>query len=152
MDPRFGTAESPSTDEGNFWNDSWVARVSAIGAGLSPLATVVLGVVVLILLPTGAADAKKKPEWVDRGGVSSKYPSARFVTGFGMGTGDEALAQAKQMASADLASRISVRIESELSDIASQSDGEYSYKVAAVTRVKVLQLEETQRPLSKGSS
>ncbi len=97
---------------------------------------------VLALLLAGCAGtpspsaAGGEPEWVKRGGASSAYPTERFVTGFGMAEGkdEESLQQAKSMAASDLARRISVRIESELSDISQERNGRYDYEVAAVTR------------------
>jgi hypothetical protein len=86
-----------------------------------------------VVLP-GAADAKRKPAWVERGGVSAAHPHETYLTGFGMGEGTDALAHAKRMAAQDLASRISVRIEAELSDVTEERDGHHRYKVAAVTR------------------
>ncbi len=74
------------------------------------------------------------PDWVETGGRSSRYPDDRYVTGFAMAVGEAALEQARAEAAADLAARISVRIEHELRDVRAEEDGEYRYKVAAVTR------------------
>jgi hypothetical protein len=86
-----------------------------------------------VVLP-GAADAKRKPAWVERGGVSAAHPHETYLTGFGMAEGSDALPHAKRMAAQDLASRISVRIEAQLSDVSQEQDGRHRYKVAAVTR------------------
>jgi hypothetical protein len=86
----------------------------------------------LLLVSTPAAAAK--PDWVERHGVSAKYPTATYITGYGIAEGDDAVAQAKQQAAADLARKILVRIESEVSDVAQDQNGDYSYKLAAVTR------------------
>jgi hypothetical protein len=71
---------------------------------------------------------------VGAGGRSVRHPDARFVTGFAMALGDSPLERARVEAAADLASRISVRIEHELRDVSEEKDGEYSYKVASVAR------------------
>ncbi|MBW2230093.1 MAG: hypothetical protein JRG92_11430 [Deltaproteobacteria bacterium] len=85
-----------------------------------------------LLATPGAAHAR--PEWVVRGGLSSEYPRERFVTGYGVASGSGALARAKQEAAADLARKLSVRIESELSDVSREHQGHYSYRLAAMTR------------------
>jgi len=81
-----------------------------------------------------AGVAQARPEWVERHGLSSAHPSTKFVTGYGVAKGDDALARAKQEASADLARQLSVRIESEVEDVSLEKDGEYRYRLAAMTR------------------
>ncbi len=93
-----------------------------------------IGLLLSFCLLPAAGLAEAKPDWVKRSGVSDQYPRSDYVTGFAMATGDNALEEAKQAAAADLARLISVRIESELSDVSQEEDGEYSYRVAAVTR------------------
>ncbi len=78
-----------------------------------------------------------KPDWVDRGGRSPRFPDVGYVTGFGVAEGQGALDAAKERAAADLATRIEVRIEHELRDVSAERDGRYSYEVAAVTRSTV---------------
>ena len=90
--------------------------------------------VLAILAVIAAAPATAAPDWVKHHGVSSKYSSDRYLTGFGVASGDDAVTEAKQQAAADLARKISVRIESEVSDVSQEQDGDYSYKLAAVTR------------------
>jgi hypothetical protein len=84
------------------------------------------------LLPAPAS-AAAKPDWVKNGGKSPRFGDPRFVTGFAMAEGPNALEGAKQQASADLAGKISVRIEHELQDVAEEEDGEYRYRIAAIT-------------------
>jgi hypothetical protein len=50
-----------------------------------------------------------------------------------MAEDQNAVEVAKQQASADLASKISVRIQHELQDVAEEKDGEYRYRIAAIT-------------------
>jgi hypothetical protein len=88
----------------------------------------------LILLGLTTASQAAKPEWVKRHGQSSEHPSGEYLTGYGVASGDDALEQAKQAAAADLARKISVRIESEVSDVSREENGDYTYKIAAVTR------------------
>ncbi len=74
------------------------------------------------------------PDWLETGLSQRCYPETEYVTGFAVATGENALDKAKNKARADLASRISVRIEHELSDISKERDGSSSYYVASVTR------------------
>jgi len=78
-------------------------------------------------------EPSKPPDWVTAGGKSPRFPETRFLTGFAGGEGEHALERAKQQASANLANRISVRIQSQLRDVAEESDGEYHYRIAAIT-------------------
>ena len=59
-------------------------------------------------------EPSKQPDWVTAGGKSPRFPETRFLTGFAMGEGEQALERSKQQASAHLASRISVRILQQL--------------------------------------
>jgi hypothetical protein len=99
------------------------------------LLRIALGLFATLALVASASPAQaKKPEWVSRSGMSEEYPRERYITGFGVASGGNALEQATQAASADLARKISVRIESEVSDISQEQNGNYTYKLAAVTR------------------
>ena len=60
------------------------------------------------------------PDWVKHNGVSSKYSGALYVTGYGATSGADAVIEAKQQAAGDLARKISVRIESEVSDVSQE--------------------------------
>jgi hypothetical protein len=94
-----------------------------------------LGGALLVLgLLVAAGPAVARPEWVERNGLSKAFPRERFVTGYGVASGSGALARAKQEAAADLARKLSVRIESEFSDVSREDEGDYSYRLAAVTR------------------
>lgn len=76
----------------------------------------------------------RAPSWSQTGGQSPRYPNSVYVTGFAMAVGDRSLERAKAEAAADLAGRISVRIEHELRDVSAEKDGVYSYQVASTTR------------------
>ena len=92
----------------------WARRkLSALAAPVLLLALAVFaGLSVLAGAPAMAA-----PDWVKHNGVSSEYGSDRYLTGYGVASGDDAVAEAKQQAAADLARKISGRIESEVSDV-----------------------------------
>jgi hypothetical protein len=79
----------------------------------------------------GAAE----PDWVAHGGTSTKYPAATHLTGFALfkGGGDP-LSAAKAQAAADLAARITVRIESALRDEQEQKGEKYAQQIASLTR------------------
>lgn len=74
------------------------------------------------------------PDWVNNCGNAARYPAKTHLTGFGVGEEARATEQAKNQAAADLAKRITVRIEQETSDVSMEKDGDYHYAVAAVTR------------------
>jgi hypothetical protein len=101
---------------------------------------VLLSCAVLLLIQPGCASTRTapvsevaEPDWVKNGGNSPRFGDSRFVTGFAMAEGQNALDGAKQQASADLAGKISVRIQHELQDVAEEEDGEYRYRIAAIT-------------------
>ncbi len=103
-----------------------------VAPGLSPL----LGLLPLLVaaLLGAPSPAEAKPDWVKRNGLSEAFPVERFVTGYGVASGGEALERAKRDAAADLARKLSVRIESDVQDVSQETNGDYSYKLAAVTR------------------
>lgn len=74
------------------------------------------------------------PAWA-LSGASSKYPSDQYLTGIAAAKGDDALKRAIADAAADLANRITVRIEHELTDVSSEKNGKLDYHVAAMTRL-----------------
>ena len=101
-----------------------------------------LGAIVLVLLTAGCATyevdlPEQRPDWVDRGGRTARFPDQRYVTGHGRAPRDEGIEAAKQRAAADLASQLEVRIEHELRDVSAERDGRYSYELAAMTRTTV---------------
>lgn len=73
------------------------------------------------------------PEWT-KNGVSSKYPVKSHLTGFAVIDREGELDAAKSQAAADLAARISVRIENQVSDVVAEKDGQQKYAVAALTK------------------
>jgi hypothetical protein len=75
------------------------------------------------------------PEWLAKGGNSASYPNDAFLTGVAASKGDDALKRAMADAAADLANRVSVRIESELRDVSSEKNGKADYHVAAMTKL-----------------
>ncbi len=75
------------------------------------------------------------PDWISSGGNSASYPTDRYLTGIAAAQGDDALNRAMTEAAANLANRISVRIEHELSDYSAERNGEVDYHVAAVTKL-----------------
>lgn len=87
---------------------------------------------VVCALPALAAN---EPDWVARGGTSAKYPAATHLTGFALFKGGaDPLAAAKAQAAADLAARITVRIESALRDEQEQKDDKFKQQIASLTR------------------
>ena len=86
---------------------------------------------VLALPALGAAE----PEWVAKGGTSAKHPAETHLTGFAMFKGGaDPMASAKGQAAADLAGRITVRIESALRDQQEQKGDKYSQQIGTLTR------------------
>ena len=75
------------------------------------------------------------PSWIVGGGNSTNYPNELFLTGIAAAKGDDALKRAMADAAADLANRITVRIESELTDVNSETNGKVDYHIAAMTRL-----------------
>jgi len=74
------------------------------------------------------------PDWVRHGGVSPRFPTGSHLLGFAVVEKPDQLDQAKQAAAADLASRITVRIENQMSDVNEEKDGKQSYAVATMTK------------------
>lgn len=112
----------------------WTTRAARV------FAAALLGVAVQPGVPR-AARAAARPDWVEHAGASTRYPAPRFLTGYGSagrgegaGGAEDALESAKARAAADLASKISVRIQHELRDVSEERDGRARYEVAAVTR------------------
>jgi hypothetical protein len=75
------------------------------------------------------------PDWLASGGSSLSYPNDTFLTGVAAAKGDDALKRAMTDAASDLANRVSVRIESELTDVSSEKNGKANYHLAAMTRL-----------------
>ena len=73
------------------------------------------------------------PDWVQSGGKAAKYPQATHLVGFGAAA-DGNVDAAKSQAAAQVAQQISVRIESEQSDVSAEKNGKQSYAIAAFTR------------------
>ena len=71
-----------------------------------------------VALCTTMLQAKdKKPDWIENNGISAKYPSSFYVTGFGIGEGKKEsnrFAQAKQNALAALSETFLTQIQSNL--------------------------------------
>jgi hypothetical protein len=84
-----------------------------------------------LLLPSLALAAD--PDWVRSGGSSVKYPVETYLTGFAMAP-DTSVDAAKTAAAGDLATRITVRIESETSALSAEKNGVQSYAVSSLTR------------------
>ena len=88
----------------------------------APIGISILGLAMLLPM---IGSAKGAPDWVERGGTSAEFQSARYLTGFAQAEGkQDALESAKQLASADLARQISVQIESSVVDITKETNGE----------------------------
>lgn len=102
----------------------------------SLLATALLLACAVPAAPPASAEtaAVAQPDWVANHGASAAHPSGRYLTGYGVASGDDALEQARQQAAADLARKILVRIESEVRDVSREANGVYTYELAAVTR------------------
>ncbi|MBN2716903.1 MAG: hypothetical protein JXX14_13710 [Deltaproteobacteria bacterium] len=75
------------------------------------------------------------PDWISSGGNASSYPAETYLTGIAVAAGDDALKRSMTEAAADLANRISVRIEHEFTDVSSEKNGKVDYHVAAITRM-----------------
>lgn len=78
---------------------------------------------------------QRAPYWVTSGGDSRKYPDAFYIVGFAMAVGEDAVESSKASAAGDLANRVQVRIEHELSDVSAEKNGKTSYHVASITRM-----------------
>jgi uncharacterized protein (DUF4415 family) len=75
-------------------------------------------------LSNGEYSSGKIPEWVERGGSSSEFPHARFVTGFAESRERETgMESARQRAAADLTRQVSVRIETAVIDSYREAGG-----------------------------
>ncbi|MBS2023974.1 MAG: hypothetical protein JST92_16335 [Deltaproteobacteria bacterium] len=75
------------------------------------------------------------PDWVATGGVSPRYPKEKFVVGFGVvQAGPDALPAARNQASADLSTRILVRIENQFTDVQSQKNDKFEQEMVALTK------------------
>ena len=85
------------------------------------------------LLGPGPARAAA-PDWVKAGGLSPRFPARDFLTGYGVAEGKGALESARGSASADLATRISVRVEHDFSSQTAEKNGAQSYAIASLTR------------------
>ena len=76
-----------------------------------------------------------EPDWVAKGANPARYPADTHLTGFAMFKGgSDPLGSAKGQAAADLAARITVRIESALRDEQEQKGDKYSQQVGSLTR------------------
>jgi len=76
------------------------------------------------LLVPAQALGKSNPEWVERSGASSQFPTERYLVGFAQAVGKEdAVESAKQQAAGDLARQITVQIESNVVDVTRESNG-----------------------------
>lgn len=91
-----------------------------------------LSLCAFLLIPSLAA-AATPPDWVRSGGTSSKFPSETHLVGFAMAP-DTSVDAAKNGAAADLATRITVRIENETSSVSAEKNGAGSFAVSALTR------------------
>lgn len=100
---------------------------------LRSLSPITLAATVALVAP-GAAIAADPPDWVRAGGATPKRPRQEYVTGFAMVEGGAALERAKVQAAADLARSLTVRVQSELSDVTAEKNGAAEYSVAAFTR------------------
>lgn len=85
-------------------------------------------IVVFALLSIAAAPSP--PDWVQSGGASARFPTEKFLTGFGQARDRDA---AKNAASADLAKKISVRVQQDVRDLTVEKDGQYRYEISAAT-------------------
>ena len=85
-------------------------------------------------LVAGPAFAAGEPDWVRTGGTASKYPTSAFLVGFAAVESPQTIEQAKNQAAADLAKRVTVRIEQDTTDVSMEKNGVASYAVAALTR------------------
>jgi hypothetical protein len=92
------------------------------------------GWVLLLVLASASLARAEEPDWVGQHGVSRAFPRSQYVTGYAVASGGDRLARAREAATADLARKITVRIESRVDDVSIERDGDHSYKVAAVTR------------------
>lgn len=88
----------------------------------------------LLALASASLARAEEPDWVGQHGVSRAFPRSQYVTGYAVASGGDRLARAREAATADLARKITVRIESRVDDVSIERDGDHSYKVAAVTR------------------
>ena len=86
------------------------------------------------LLASLSAHAKGAPEWVSTGGATPRFPRERYVTGFAVAEGRDAVASAKAQAASDLSQRIVVRIENQTVDVQEQKGDNFKQEIAAVTR------------------
>ncbi|MBN2344447.1 MAG: LPP20 family lipoprotein [Deltaproteobacteria bacterium] len=83
----------------------------------------------------GAWQEVNSPDWVATGGDADRYPHDTYLTGIAMASGEGGLKRAMADAAADLANRISVRIEHEFTDASTETNGRVDYHVAAITRM-----------------
>ena len=79
------------------------------------------------------------PAWVKSYGTDTPYPRDTYLTGYASVSRDEpsSRAQARDLALADLSGKIRTRVQSELLQIASESDGDYNSSVSQITRNSV---------------
>lgn len=76
-----------------------------------------------ILFPTPAAGAE--PRWITGAGRAAAFPSQSFVVGFAVEDGAD-LERLKQLAAADVARQLQVRIQSHTEDVTRESNGKTS--------------------------
>jgi len=76
------------------------------------------------------------PAWVNTYGTDTPYPRDTYLTGYASVSRDEPSSreQARDLALADLSGKIRTRVQSELLQIASESDGNFSSSISQLTR------------------
>ena len=101
---------------------------------LPALLALIAALSLLLFAAAGARAADAPPDWARSGGTSPRYPNATFFTGFFVAQGDHALEAAKAGAAADLATRVSVRVEHDFQSQSAEKNGAQSYAAASLTR------------------
>lgn len=80
-----------------------------------------------------AADPGANPDWVTSGGTSGKYSLRTHLVGFGAAEGSDVDA-ARDQAARQVAQQISVRIESQASDVSAEKNGKGTYATTVFTK------------------
>lgn len=92
----------------------------------------------LALLTTTAAlsgaQAAGAPDWVAAGGKSARFPLEQFLTAYSFSDSSDALASAKVAAAADLAKSISVRVESQMTDLSEVKGNDERQQITALNK------------------
>lgn len=93
-------------------------------------------IIIALILITATAQTKDAPDWVVNYGKSQRYPSSRYLVGFGSasGTDSDAYNVAQDNARADIAKAIVVYVEDEFTTLTEEDREKFSRYTSSVTQ------------------